>query len=280
MISYLSLTNFSEFDYTIPTFISPSGNTMQIQLVKTNINNIDCYIHFLNNKGENIEFTQLDTNSLSYFINTYRNYIMKVNYNKRQNFFRRIKLNLITIKKALRKKELSIFTFLSMTNISIFSFDKISTFDKSNGSCLANTWIRGGKKYDIYNINTQDKQLYFLHTLCLQLIFNIENAKNKNSFTIIENLLSYIRYIILFLIFIYNIYLYSDISSYLHDPINIIKSDLLWSGISMIVALISRWLPQKIFFYFIDKNISTLFKTKRSTKKKQQLQKKLLNFGM
>ena len=271
MINYLSLTNFSEFDYTIPTFVSPSGNTMQIQLIKTVINKIDCYIQFLNNKGKNIEFTQLDKDSLLYFINTYRNFIMKLNlnYNKNQNFFSRIKLNLITIKKALRKKELSIFTFLSMTNISIFSFDKISTIDKSNGSCLANTWIRGGKKYDIYNINTQDRQLYFLHTLCLRLIFNIENAKNKNSFTIIENLLSYIRYIILFLIFIYNIYLYSDISSYLHDPINIIKSDILWSGISMIVALISKWLPQKIFFYIINKNISTLFKTKRSTKKKQ-----------
>lgn len=256
MISYLSITNFSEFDYTIPTFISPSGNTMQIQLIKTNINKIDCYIHFLNNKGENIELTQLDKYSLSYFITTYRNFIMKLNYNKRQDFFSRIKLNLITLKKALRKKELSIVTFLSMTKISIFSFDKISTFDKSNGSCLANTLIRGGKKYDIYNINTQDRQLFFLHTLCLQLIFNIENAKNENSFTIIENLLSYIRYIILFLIFIYNIYLYLDF--------NIL--DLLWSGISMIVALISKWLPQKIFFYIINKNISTLFKTKRSTK--------------
>lgn len=269
MINYLSLTNFSEFDYTIPTFVSPSGNTMQIQLIKTDINKIDCYIHFLNNKEQNIEFTQLDKDSLLYFIDTYRNFIIKLNYNKNQNFFSRIKLNLIIIKKALRKKELSISTFLSITNISIFSFDKISTIDKTNGSCLANTLIRGGKKYDIYNINTQDRQLYFLHTLCLRLIFNIENAKNKNSFTIIENLISYIRYIILFLIFIYNIYLYSDISSYLDDPINIIKSDLVWSGISMIVALISKWLPKKIFFYITTKNISTLFKTKRSSKIQQ-----------
>lgn len=238
---------------------------MQIQLIKTNINKIDCYIHFLNNKSENIEFTQLDKHSLSYFLNTYRNFITKINKNKHQNFFSRIKLNLITIKKALRKKELSIFTFLSMTNISIFSFDKISTFDKSNGSCLANTWIRGGKKYDVYNINTQDRQLYFLHSLCLRLVFDIENTKNKNSFAIIENLLSYIRYIILFVIFIYNIYLYSDIYSHVNEPIKIVTSELFWSGISIIGALVSKWLPQKLFFYIIKKNISTFFKTTRST---------------
>lgn len=110
---------------------------------------------------------------------------------------------------------------------------------------------------NIFNIYYSTIQLSYFHILNLNLLFRLYILKSKYSSQIIDNLLFYLRIIVLAGIGTFNIYLYSDIYSNFNQPW--IFFDVLWSFISLIGIPLSKWLPKKILYYLINRNISAFF---------------------
>lgn len=201
---------FKEINSTIPVFKNQIGYTMKINVTEFHNNEIHFYIHFLNNKNETIRLTHLDKYYVAFFVDAYREFILNIRYKRSKNFFTKIKNDLCSVKNLLVKREFSIFTFLSASDLLIFFFDKIYSFDRSDGNWFSKTLIRGGKVEYIFNSYYSDRKSWYFGALNLNLILTLFALEKEYSLKIIKNLLTYFRSMILFIIIIFNIYFYLD----------------------------------------------------------------------
>jgi hypothetical protein len=266
---------FKEINFTIPVFKNELGYAMKIKIEKVNINEFHFYIHFLNSKNETVSLNHLDKGYILFFLTAYKAFISNIRYRRSKNILSKIKSDLLSANKMLKNKEFSIFTFLSTLNLPLVSFNKIYTFDESDGSCLGKTLVVGGNVVNINYNNYSDTQIWYVSALNLKLILKALMIENEYSLQIPERLLSYFRNIISLGIVILNIWLFFLVkcdSFFLVNCDPFLPWDFVWFGISIIGVPLSRWLFKGVFYYIIEKNISALFSTDRRASKKEKRQ--------
>jgi hypothetical protein len=199
---------FKEINFTIPVFKNELGYAMKIKIEKVNINEFHFYIHFSNSKNQSISLTHLDKSYIPFFLTAYKGFISNIRYRRSKNILNKIKSDLLFTKKMLKNKEFSIFTFLSTLNLPLISFNKIYTFDESDGNCLGKTLVERGNVVNINYNNYSNIQLWCFSALNLKLILRAFMLENEYSLQIPERLLSYFKNIISLGIVILNIYLF------------------------------------------------------------------------
>lgn len=207
-----------------------------------------------------------DTSSISFFVNMYRDFISNIQ-NRGYKNFTQIKSDLSTVRGMFKNKEFSVFTVSSSLGLPTSMLNDVYTVDGYDNRLIGKTLIRTGKTENIFDIDNEDMSLRYLHVSNLNLCYRLYMLDNTHSFQIIENLLSYFRYIVLIGIVIFNIYLY------LGNPYQNLLYELLWSGISLIAIPFSKWLPKKILYYIVNRNISFLFTTHKSQTKINEIKK-------
>jgi hypothetical protein len=240
---------------------------MKIDVKKVNDKEFYFCINFLNSKNERVSLNRLDKGYVPFFIDAYRDFISKIPSKRSKNFLGKIKIDLLSIKKLLAKRQLSIFTFLSILKIPDLFVTKIYiyTFDGSDGSCLAQTTIEGGKIKNIFNSYCSNRQLWYLGALNLNFILTSYRLEKEYSLQIIERALCYFRKTIYLGIIILNTYVF-----YLANKEEFAPLNFSLFGISIIGIPFSRWLFKEGFYYIIERNISALLGTDRRTGEKKK----------
>jgi hypothetical protein len=256
----------NEINFTIPVFNHQAGYSMAINIVKVNNNEFRFYLRFLNDKKQTIGLSGLEKDYISFFFDAYQHFILNLKFDRTKNFLSKLKADLVSAKKMIANRQLSIVAFLS--ELPRFPEFKIYTFDQFDRSCIARTIISGGKIHNIFNSYYSNTQSWYFGTLNLNLLLRSFTIGMEYDLKIIERLLSYIRPVVYFGIVILNLYVFYLITG--SDPTKFQLHYLFLCAISIIGIPLSRWLLKEGFYFFIRRNISALFKTAEHAAKKKE----------
>ena len=250
---------FRELDFTIPIFKHPSGYSMIISISNYKINEVNIQINFFDEKNRSITFDNLNKNLISFFIQTYSVFVASNKNKTAKDFFRKTRFRFLNIiKNMIKYKEFSLFTFSAKSDLPDLFFDKIRTIDKSNSSIFAETRIKGGKMENVFYTNKKNIQLFYLHTISVNMIFNLYKLEKQYLFDIFNNFSSIIKYIVYFAFFLVNVYVYLKTS----NP----PWDYIVTLVSIIGAPITNLLVRKLIFYIIKKNIYSFLRDSKKQK--------------
>ncbi|HSF51910.1 MAG TPA: hypothetical protein VLA74_14205, partial [Nitrososphaeraceae archaeon] len=137
-------------------------------------------------------------------------------------------------------------------------FDKIRTIDRSNSAIFAETRIRGGKIENVFYADKKNIQLFYLHTLSVNMILNLYKLEKQYLFEIFNNFSSIIKYIVYFGFFLININVYLDTS-------NPLIWDYMITLISFIGAPVTNSLVKNLIFYIIKRNMRSFLEDSKKT---------------
>jgi len=222
---------------------------MIISISNYKINEVNIQINFLDEKNQSITFDNLNKNIISFFVQTYSVFVASNKNKTAKDFFRKTRFRFLNvIKNLIKYKEFSLFTFSANSDLPDLFFDKIRTFDKYDNSLFAETRIRGGKMENVFYTNKKNVQLFYLHTISVNMIFNLYKLEKQYLFDIFHNFSSIIKYIIYLVFFLVNVNVYLNTSN---PPI----WDYIITLVSIIGAPITNLLVRKLIFYLIKKKI-------------------------
>lgn len=260
MVNLFYIDNiFKELNFTLPIFKHPSNYVMKANVSNVKLNEVNISINFFNDKNQALNFYNVNKSFISFFIKSYNEFVSSGKYTTSKGFFKLRQLNLGLIQNMIKNKEFSIFAFSAKSDLPDLFFDRICTFDGSNGILFAETRISGGKMENIFYTNRQNIHLCYFHILNVKMILNIYLSEKQQLLEIFNTFLSIIKYAIYLIFAIGNIY---NIIYNIMNPQTLIW-DIIWAIVGIIVSVIgaplTNFLIKKLINYIIRKNIYSFF---------------------